>query len=69
MYFVQDMDMEMLYGQCMKRMALSVPIDNSEDELNHIEEWTNNAGREEMSVLADTVQALERGMCFGECSV
>lgn len=35
-------------------MAFSSPIDNSEGEVNHYEEWTSNAGSEERSVLTAT---------------
>lgn len=57
----------------MKRMALSVltidnsPIDNSEVELDHIDVWSNNAGREEESVLPNSHRRQECTLWIVQC--
>lgn len=44
MSFVENM--EMFYGQSMKKMALVIPVHYSEGAFNHIEEWTNKKEKE-----------------------
>lgn len=50
MSFVENMDMEMFYGQSMERMPLIIPVYNREAVLDHILEGRNIKGSERESV-------------------